>query len=89
MFRHGSTQARARRHQEEPEPITFRLKKFLPELRVVVNTIRNETGREEYDRKGYIYTEPMVQLAMSNTMELKQGFTLEAKQFLDAFVKTR
>jgi len=74
-------------YQEAVERITFRFKEYLPDVGAIVNTIRNETRGEEYDRKGYIYTAPMVQLAMSNALELEQHITLDGYQFLDVFVK--
>jgi len=74
-------------YQEAPERITYRIKEYLPDLGAVVNTIHNETLGEEYDRKGYIYTVPLVQLAMSNALDLKQHITLDVNQFLDVFVK--
>jgi len=74
-------------YQETPERITYRIKGYLPEVGAVVNTIRNETRGEEYDRMGYIYTSPVVQLAMGNMLELEQHITLEAYQFLDVFGK--
>jgi len=52
-----------------------------------VNTIRNETRDKEYDRRGYLYTPPMVELAMSNVLNLEQHITLEAGEFLDVFGK--
>lgn len=74
-------------YQEAPERISYRFKEYLPDIGAVVNTIRNETRGEEYERKGYIYTAPIVQLAMSNALELEQQITLDANQFLDVFVK--
>ncbi|HEY5730796.1 MAG TPA: class I SAM-dependent methyltransferase [Anaerolineales bacterium] len=74
-------------YQETPERITFRFKEYLPDVGAIVNTIRNETRGEEYERKGYIYTAPIVQLAMSNALELEQHIALDANQFLDVFVK--
>lgn len=74
-------------YQETPELITFRFKEYLPDVGALVNTIRNETRGEEYERKRYIYTLPMVQLAMSDILQLEQHITLEANQFLDVFVK--
>jgi len=75
-------------YQESPERITYSIKGYLPEVGAVVNTICNETRGEEYDRKGYIYTSPMVQLAMGNILNLEQHISLDASQFLDVFVKT-
>jgi len=74
-------------YQENPERITYRFKEYLPEIGASVNTIRNETRDEEYDRRGYLYTPPMVELAMSNGLNLKQHITLEAGEFLDVFGK--
>jgi len=76
-------------YQEIPERITFRIKGYLPELGAVLNTIRNETRGEEYDRMGYIYSSPIVQLAMGNMLKLEQHISLETSQFLDVFTKTK
>jgi len=75
-------------YQESPERITYRIKGYLPEVGAVINTICNETRGEQYDRKGYIYTLPMVQLAMGNTLNLEKHIPLDTSQFLDVFVKT-
>ena len=74
-------------YQESPERITFRFKEYFPEIGATVNTIRNETRGEEYDRRGYIYTPPMVLMAMSNFLQLERRLLLEAGQFLDIFVR--
>ena len=74
-------------YQEKPERITRCFKGYLPEIGAIVGTIRNETRGEEYDRKGYIYTPPMVQLVMGNYLELERHFELDKNQFLDVFVK--
>ena len=75
------------KYQEEPELITFCFKEYLPEEGAFVNTIRNETRGEEYDRKGFIYTPPIVQLAMNLTLKLEQHITLEQYQYLDVFTR--
>jgi SAM-dependent methyltransferase len=75
-------------YQEQPERITFRVKEYLPELGAMVNTIRNETREEQYDRKGYIYTPTIVSLAMSNALERKEHILLEPNQYFDVFVKS-
>lgn len=74
-------------YQENPERITYRFKEYLPEIGATVNTIRNETRGEEYDRKGYIYTSPIVRLAMNNALTLEQHISLDTNEFLDVFVK--
>ena len=74
-------------YQETPERITYRIKGYLPEVGAVINTIRNESRGEEYERRGYIYTPPMTQLAMSNFLKLEQRISLETGQFLDIFVR--
>lgn len=76
------------KYQEHPECITFQFQEYLPDVGAVVNTIRNQTRREEYDRKGYIYTPPIVRLAVSNTLELEKHITLDTDQCLDIFTKT-
>ena len=74
-------------YQEIPERITYSYKEYLPEVGAIVNTIRNETRGEEYNRKGYIYTAPTVQLAINKTMDLEQHIPLDVNQFLDVFVR--
>lgn len=74
-------------YQETPERITYRIKEYLPEVGAIVNTIRNETRGEEYNRKGYIYTAPMMQLATNKMMDLEQHIPLDVNQFLDVFVR--
>jgi hypothetical protein len=59
----------------------------LPESGASVNTIRNETRGEEYERKGYIYTVPAVHLAMSNVLNLEQHVVVDENVFLDTFIK--
>jgi len=74
-------------YQETPERITYHFKEYLPETGATVNTIHNETRGEEYDRRGYIYTPPIVELAMNNVLKLEQHVTLDTGQYLDVFVK--
>jgi hypothetical protein len=74
-------------YQEVPERITFRFKEYLPEIGARVNTIRNETRGEEYERKGYIYTVPAVHLAMSNVLDLEQHVVIDENIFLDIFIR--
>jgi len=74
-------------YQESPERITFRFKEYFTEIGATVNTIRNESRGEEYDRRGYIYTSPIVQLAMGDALKLVQRIALDASQYLDVFIK--
>ena len=76
-----------RKYQEEPELITFQIMRYLPDEGAIVTTIRNETRGEEYDRKGYIYTPPIVHLALAQALILEQHIALDAYQFLDIFIK--
>ena len=82
------TAAREGIYQETPESITYSIKGYLPEAGAVLNTIRNETRGEEYDRKSYIYTSPIVRLAMGNSLTLERHISLDVNEFLDVFVKT-
>lgn len=75
-------------YQETPERITYTIKGYLPEVGAVLNTIRNETRDEEYNRKSYVYTMPTVQLSMDNALTLEQHNSLKVNEFLDVFVKT-
>jgi len=72
-------------YQETPERITYRFKEYLPESGACIKIIRNETRGEEYERKGYIYTVPLVQLALACTLEIDQHIVLEENHFLDVF----
>ena len=76
-------------YQETPERVTFTFKEYLPEIGAYVKTIRNETLGEEYQRIGYIYTVPVVQLAMNGVLDLEQHIILEENHFLDVFIKQR
>jgi len=78
---------RAGIYQETPECITYHFKEYLPETGATLNTIRNETRRDEYDRKGYIYTPPIVSLAMDGKLKQEKRIKLDAGQYLDVFVK--
>lgn len=80
---------RAGVYQEAPERITFRYKEYLSEIRASVNIIRNETHGEEYERKGYIYTAPVVHLAISSVFDLERCVTLSKNESLDIFIKLR
>jgi len=75
--------------QESPERISYRFKEYLPEAGAKVNTIRNETRGEEYDRRAYIYTAPVVQLATSPVLELEQRHVVLKDCFLDVFTKRK
>jgi 2-polyprenyl-3-methyl-5-hydroxy-6-metoxy-1,4-benzoquinol methylase len=74
-------------YQDEPERISYCFKEYLPEIGAFVHTIRKKTRGEEYERKGYIYTPPSVQLAMGNLLVLEQRIALDEMQFLDIFIK--
>ena len=74
-------------YQDAPERITFRFKEYLPEIGASVNTIRNETRGEEYDRKGYLYSVPIVHLALEDLLTLEQHIVLDENHFLDIFVR--
>jgi hypothetical protein len=73
-------------YQETPARIAFRFKEYLPEIGAYVKTIRNETLGIEYERKGDIYTLPVVQLAVGNALSLEQHIVLGADHFLDVFI---
>ena len=75
-------------YQEEPERISFYLKEYLPEVGAVVNTIRNETLGEEYERKGYIYTTATVRLALGDDFAVERHIPMEDNQFIDIFIKS-
>lgn len=74
-------------YQDEPEIITFQIKRYLPNNNAFITMIRNETRGEVYDRKGYIYTPSIVQLAMGRLLKLEDHIILDDKEFLDIFIK--
>ena len=83
------TERREGVYQETPERVTFRFKEYLPEIGACVKTIRNETRGEEYFRRGYIYSVPVVHLITGNLLTLEQHNILSEGHFLDIFIKTR
>jgi len=74
-------------YQEAPERITYSIKGYLPEAGAVLNTIRNETRGEEYERKSYVYTQPIVRLAAGQELTLERHVSLDTNEFLDVFIK--
>lgn len=74
-------------YQATPERITYRFKEYLPEVGASVNIIRNENRGEEYERKGYIYTAPVVCLAMSDVLKLERHIVLDENEFIDIYIK--
>ena len=74
-------------YQDYPERVTFRFQEYLPEIGACVKIIRNETRREEYLRTGYIYTVPVVHLAVNGMLDLERHVVLEENHFLDVFIK--
>lgn len=84
-----SNAAREGVYQEAPERITFRFKEYLPDIGANVNTTRNETRGDEYERKGYIYTVPVVHLVMSDVLHLERHIVVDENVFLDIFIRQR
>lgn len=74
-------------YQETPERITYRYKGYSPECGARLHIICNETRGIEYQRKGYVYSVPVVQWVMSNVLTLEQHIVLGENHFLDIFVK--
>jgi ubiquinone/menaquinone biosynthesis C-methylase UbiE len=74
-------------YQEAPELITFRFKEYLPEIGACVNVICNETRGEEYERRGYIYSVPVVNALTDGTLRLEQHILLSENHFLDIFIR--
>jgi SAM-dependent methyltransferase len=73
-------------YQEVPERVTFSFKEYLPETGACVKIIRNETRAEEYLRTAYIYTVPVVHLAVNGMLDLERHVILEENHFLDIFI---
>ena len=78
---------RAGIQQEAPERVTYRFKEYSPELGAIVKLYRNEARGEEYEYIGYVYTVPVVQLALSGGLDLEAHTRLAENHFLDVFTK--
>ena len=74
-------------YQESPELVTFAFKEYLPEIGASVNIIRNETRGEEYERKSYAYTVPVVHTITGIVLTREQHIILDENHFLDIFTK--
>ena len=85
-FFQGST-VRGGVHRETPERLTFTFKDYLPEIGACERVWRNETRGEEYHRIGYIYTVPVVELAMGPVFERVGHHVLDIDHFLDVFAR--
>jgi len=85
-FFQGST-VRGGIYRESPERLSFTFKDYLPEIGACERIWRNETRGEEYHRIGYIYTVPVVELAMSPVFERVEHHVLGADHFLDVFAR--
>jgi hypothetical protein len=78
---------RAGVQQETPERVTYRFKEYLPERGAIVTTYRQEARGEEYEYLSYVYTVPVMQLALSGILEREQQLRLGENHFLDVFTK--
>ena len=88
--RYEALQGRAPRqgvYQETPERITYRFKEYLPEIGAYVHTIRNEARGQEYERKGYLYSVPLLRLALPDSLIRRQHIVLAENHFLDVFAR--
>jgi SAM-dependent methyltransferase len=81
------TAAREGVYQEEPECISFRFEKYSPEDGAYVMLIHNEARGEQYLRKGFIYTIPMIKLITEAMLMLERHIVLEENHYLDVYVK--
>jgi len=63
------------------------LKEYSPETGACVKIICNETLAEEYQRTAYIYTVPVVHLAVNGRLDLERHVILEENHFLDVFIR--
>lgn len=52
-----------------------------------VNLIRNEATGEEYERKSYVYSLPIVQLVLGEVLDPAGHVVLDKQHFLDVFMK--
>ena len=73
--------------QEEPEKITRRFKEYLPEGAAYIEVYTNEATGEVYEYTSYIYAPPYVRLAMDEMFALEKTVSLNARSFLDIFLK--
>lgn len=73
--------------QDHPIQITRRFREYLPEQGAYVETYRNEATGEEYNYTSYLYSAPVVRLAVRSYFELAQTHQLSPQSFLDIFVR--
>lgn len=73
--------------QEEPVRITRSFKEYLPETASYVEVYVNEATGDVYEYTSYIYSPPLVRLALGKRFELEQAIRVSPRSFLDIFMK--
>lgn len=73
--------------QEEPVRITRSFKEYVPETASYVEVYANEATGDACEYTCYVYSLPLVRLALGKRFELEQTIRLSPRSFLDIFVK--
>jgi SAM-dependent methyltransferase len=74
-------------YQETPERVTFRFERYLPEDGAYILLIENELRGQQYFRKGFIYSIPVIKLITGMMLKLERHIVLEENHFLDLYIK--
>ncbi len=73
--------------QETPIRITRCFKGYLPETGAYIDVYKNEASGEVYEYTSYLYTPPLVRLAINESFKFEQSIVLTPRSFVDVFVK--
>lgn len=75
------------RPSTDPAEITRSFKRYIAEAGAYVETFHNNVTGESIDYMGYLYTPPLVRLALEDNFVLRHSTHLSSKSFLDIFSK--
>jgi ubiquinone/menaquinone biosynthesis C-methylase UbiE len=73
--------------QETPERIERCFKEYDPVLGAFLSEHRNLTRGETVQYRGYVYTGPLLRLAMEPRFDLERSIRLSEREFLDVYSK--
>jgi hypothetical protein len=75
------------REQSAAGPIQREFKEYDPSQGAYIMEYRNMTTGENYQALGYVYTGPMIRLAMEEKFQWDQSRRLGKQNFLDTYTK--
>ncbi len=73
--------------QEEPERIERSFRGYDPTLGAFRSEHRNQSRNEKVDYIGYVYTGPLLRLALEPNFHFERSVRIDKAQFLDVFVR--